>query len=426
MGGNMQVSRSRKRFARVGVLAAVALVVGMVVMPSAGQAVPSVRGFDGTTVTLASMGIAAQFPGVPTGVQARIKRFNDNNEIKGVKLKYTENADDKQDPATSLSEARRLVTQEGVFAIVGDTSQSNPVDFFAQQHVPYFGWAFDGTYCSPKPVTTLWGFGYDGCLVPSNPKVMPDSGAPLYAYAVKQTGKQHPTVAIFGNDTQSGKNAVQYQASSYQGAGFNVTYAKGPIPPPPVSDYTPYAQEVLKGGANGAAPDVIVCLLSTDCIPMYSLIQANNYKGVYQSFLYSDQLLKPMNGSVAAINFVNLNESTPALTQMKADVEAVKPGAAIDTGVATAYFTTDMFIQALKTAAKKGKSNITPEAVQKAAAVQTWQIKGLAGPTKYPNSTVKSFPACTSLVSDDGTAWKTVEPFACSTKGYPVLPKFKS
>ena len=107
---------------------------------------------------------------------------------------------------------------------------------------------------------------------------------------------------------------------------------------------------------------------------------------------------------------------------MKADVQAVKPGRRIDTGVATAYFTTDMFIQALKTAAKKGKSNITPEAVQKAAAIQTWQIKGLAGPTKYPNSTVKSYPWCTSLVLDDGTAWKTVTPYVCSTKLWPVKP----
>ena len=111
----------------------------------------SVRGFDGSTITLASMGIAAQFPGVPTGVEARIKRFNDNNEIKGVKLKYTENADDKQDPATSLVGGPAPGDPGGVFAIVGDTSQSNPVDFFAQQHVPYFGWAFDSTYCSTKP-----------------------------------------------------------------------------------------------------------------------------------------------------------------------------------------------------------------------------------------------------------------------------------
>ena len=65
-----------------------------------------------------------------------------------------------------------------------------------------------------------------------------------------------------------------------------------------------------------------------------------------------------------------------------------------------------MFIQALKTAAKKGKSDITPENVQKAAANQTWQIKGLAGPTTYPQSTVSAYPACSAEVLSDGTAWK--------------------
>ena len=44
------------------------------------------------------------------------------------------------------------------------------------------------------------------------------------------------------------------------------------------------------------------------------------------------------------------------------------------------YLSTDMFIQALKTVAKKGKSNITPENVQKAAMNQTWQLKGLGDP----------------------------------------------
>ena len=76
---------------------------------------------------VASMGIAAQFvPGVPNGVQARIKEFNDNNEIKGVKIDWKEFADDKEDVSLALSEARRLVTQVAVFAIVGDVSTQNP------------------------------------------------------------------------------------------------------------------------------------------------------------------------------------------------------------------------------------------------------------------------------------------------------------
>ena len=83
------------------------------------------------------------------------------------------------------------------------------------------------------------------------------------------------------------------------------------------------------------------------------------------------------------------------------------------------YLSTDMFIQALKTAAKKGKSNITPEAVQKAAMNQTWQIAGVAGPTTYPNATVTSYQSCGSEVLSDGTAWKTVTPYVCSTKPGP-------
>jgi hypothetical protein len=39
------------------------------------------------------------------------------------------------------------------------------------------------------------------------------------------------------------------------------------------------------------------------------------------------------------------------------------------------YLSTDIFISALKTTAKKGKSAMTPENVQKAAMHQTWQFK---------------------------------------------------
>lgn len=106
----------------------------------------SVRGFDGTTIKVAGIGIQSQFGQEPIGARARIKRFNDDNEIKGVKIDHTEFVDDKQDPATSLSETRRLVTQTGVFAIVGDVSQSNNGDYLKQQHVPYFGFAFDNSY----------------------------------------------------------------------------------------------------------------------------------------------------------------------------------------------------------------------------------------------------------------------------------------
>ena len=58
-----------------------------------------------------------------------------------------------------------------------DLSEYNPGQYLNQQHVPYFGWAFDDTYCSAQADHRLCGFGFNGCLVPSDPTKMPGTGA---------------------------------------------------------------------------------------------------------------------------------------------------------------------------------------------------------------------------------------------------------
>ena len=381
----------------------------------------SIRGFDGSTIRVGSIGVKAQLPGVEPGAKARIKRFNDTNEIPGIKIEYTEYADDNVDRATALSESRRLVTEQKVFAIVGDASSFNPLTYFQQQHVPYFGWAFDSTYCSATPDPAIWGFGIDGCLIPDNPKAVGDSATKVFKYVSQKLAKPHPTVSIFSSDSQSGQDAAKYDVPPYAGAGFDVVFAKGIIPAgTPVSDYTPYVQQLLRSD-KGGAPDSIVCLLTTDCIPIYSLLQANKYKGLFISALYSDQLLDSMKGSIVFTAFAPFGDPTPANARLKADLTAVKAGQEPDIGVAVGYFSTDMFIQALKNLVHaKGKSYISPENVQQAAAHMTWEIKGQVGPTKYPESTVLPTPLCSAVVFDDGTAWRNVEPYSCSSQTFPV------
>jgi len=416
------VKRSFKAFVAASVAGLMAVAgLGLATAGTAGAA-RTVRGFDGTTITLGSLGVVSQFTNTPTGVQARIKAFNDNNEIKGVKLAWTEFADDKQNDTDALNEARRLTTQTGVFAIVGDVSANNPA-YLTQQHVPYFGWAFDNTYCSDstKANTGIYGFGFNGCLVPSTPKVMPDNGQASYKYVSQKTGTKKPTLLIFGTDLQAGKDSVKYQSISYAGAGFNVVAKSNTLPPPPVADYTPYVQEYLTAN-NGKPTDAILCLLATQCINVYTGLAAAGYQGTFISSLYSDILVKAMNGSAANVPFQPFDQNTPGQQQLKKTIDAYQAGASakLDTGMMAGYLSTDMFIQALKTVAKKGKSNITPENVQKAAMNQTWEIKGVAGPTTYPNATIISYPSCSAEVLSDGTTWKTVTPYACSTKQYPV------
>jgi branched-chain amino acid transport system substrate-binding protein len=378
-----------------------------------------VRGFDGTTIRVASIGIKSQLPGVEYGVQARIKRFNDTNEIPGVELEFVEFVDDRIDPATALSEARRLVTSEKVFALVGDVSAVNPGDYFAQQKVPYFGYAFDFTYCSDEPDDSLWGFGFSGCLVPEHPKVVPDNARHIYEYARETTGKEHPTAALFSSDSESGKS-IGNHAAYFEGAGFDVVFAEPLVPLPPVADYTPYVQEILTAD-GGKAPDVLVCLLSADCIPIYAQVQASNYDGIFHHTLYSDLLVGLMKGTTASTFAVPFNtQGNAALDQVIADIKAVKADQALETGSAAGYFSTDMFIQALKTVAAQGTDRISPENVRLAAANQTWEIEGLVGPTRYPESTVMPTPQCSALVLSDGTTWQTVAEFDCSEKQYPM------
>jgi len=398
----------------VGVVVAMTMAAAAVAPAASG--VRSVRGFDGKTVTVAGLGLASNFEAAAVGAIARFNRANDTNELKGIKIKYTEFADDKGDPATATSEARRLVTQEGVFAIVPDFSPVNPGPFFNQQHVPYVGYAFDDTYCSQKPTTKLYGFGYSGCSVPADPPYVPDAGANNYSYISKKTGKQHPTAVLFSNDNQSGKTSSQVAATEYEGAGFKVVSAKGNVPMT-TTDYTPYVTDWLTAD-GGKQPDTISCLLATQCLPIWTQLKAAGFTGTYWTPLALDIFAKPLEGTIGLSQYNT--EPNPALTQMNKDLDKARNGKPLGIFTQQAYFAADMFIKGLK---KLGK-NITPEGLQKVLSTQTWEIKGLVGPTKYPKATVVSYPLCSGLTLSDGTKWNVVVPYTCSTKTYPRNPKF--
>jgi ABC-type branched-subunit amino acid transport system substrate-binding protein len=417
----MRTSHRTRRFVVPFVL--VVALVGATLAVSAGSpAVAQVPGFDGTTIKVAGYGLT-ELPSVPVGAQARIKEFNDDNEIKGVKIQFVDYANDNSDPATALSEVRRLVAQEGVFALVPEISVATPKDYITQQKVPTFGGGFTGAYCSTKPTTKLWFFGFQGCQVTDQPTVTPDTEANVLKYVQQATGKQHPTVAQLSADDQVGHVANALFKAQYLGnKGWGkLVYNEAAYPPPsqPVGDVTPYVQALMTAD-NGKPPDFIRCS-PTDCIKIYAQLRAAGFTGEFEHNIYTDLLVKPFAGSIVAIPHHNLNETgNAALDKMKASVEQVKPGQQIDSGIMYGYLTTDMFISALKKAAAKGKANITRDSVQKAAATQTWELKGLAGPTEFPASTVAATPMCREIVKSDGTKWVTVVPYSCNTKRYVV------
>jgi branched-chain amino acid transport system substrate-binding protein len=399
--------------------------LGMMLVPTAGVArVPGAATASNGTITVAGLGYATNFADAAVGAQARFQRANEDKEVKGYTFDFKEFANDGNDPTTALSEARRLVTQEGVLAVVPDLSVVTPDDFLTQQKIPWFGSGYDDSVCSTgKPG---FGFGVNGCGLPMEQKFTQVIFWQLLKKALADKGLTKPTVAILANDTQTGKTSAQSLASGADAAGFDVVYAKGIFPGPPavVGDLSPYSQALLNAN-DGKQPDVIYSgAPPASTLQLINLIKTSGYTGTFLSPFYASVLLKPLTGSYVFLLFAGFESTSKGIEQLKADVQAVKPGAGYTGSLAAGYFAADMFIKAVQLALKSSKT-LTSTAVQQAASTMTYQIKDTIGPTVYPAAAKNAVQSCATLEYDaDGTAFTIAEPFTCTKKLVPVLPKY--
>jgi ABC-type branched-subunit amino acid transport system substrate-binding protein len=414
-------ARRKRGFGLVLVATVVGLVAAMVMPATGGAAAPRAVTVD-KVIKVGGLGYVKNFADAAIGTQARFKRANDTNEVKGYTFQFTELADDASDPTTALSEARRLVSQEGVVAIVPDVSAFTPSDYLTQSQIPWFGPGYDTSYCKNNG----YGFSVYGCIIIENPKVIPGTNWVQLKRDLAAKGISKPTAALLSTDGNSGKTAVMGAASAAEGAGFNVVYAKGAFPAPPtvVGDYTPFVQAILTAN-SGKAPDVFYTTIpATNTLAMVNQLKASGYTGTMMSPYYSPLLLKVLANSYIFVQFAGFESTSPGIKQMEADIAAVKPNTPGSIALAGAYFGADFFIKAVKEALKTNKT-LTTAAIQKAAGKMTYAIKDTIGPTSYPKAYNGQFQACSTLLFDDGNAFTISQKFECTNKKYPVLPKFK-
>lgn len=415
----------KKRGVGLVLVATVVAMAAALLTPAVGGAAAPGAVTIGKTIKVGSIGLAKTYGSdVPVGVQARLDEANKSNEVKGYTFEYAGLADDNNDPNTALSEARRLVSQEGVVAIVGDVSIVPPTDYLAESQIPSFGGGYSTAYC-PANTKTSWDFAIYGCLIPENPKQVANTNWIQLKKALAAKGVKNPTVALMGTDSTSGKVSVAGSASAAQGAGFKVVYAKGAFPPPPtvVGDYTPYAQAIMTSN-NGNAPDVVYSSVpATSSLAIFNLIKGQGFTGTIMSPYYSNILLGALKDSYVFVQFSGYESNTPAIKQMLAAVEAAKPGTQKTIGLAVGYFGTDLFIKALKATLKTNKAPTTAD-IQKTMQKFTYEIKGTVGPTTWPGA-FSIANGCSTLLFDDGTAFTINQKYECNTKYVKVDKKFE-
>jgi branched-chain amino acid transport system substrate-binding protein len=405
----------------IGPLVAVAA-IGATLVTATSALAASARGVAGGKIVVAGLGAKASLGDAEIGAAARFARANSTKEVKGYTFDFKEFADDANDPATAVNEARRLVASEDVFAVVPDLSQVTPGTYLTQQHVPWFGPGFDGSYCGTGDQG--WGFALSGCVVPAaTPRRLPNRPAELLKRQLAGQGISKPTIALIAGDQESGRHTMQNFGSTYTGAGFDVVYAKGIVPAPPavVGDFSPFAEALLSSD-HGKQPDVIYSGLEPiSSLKLFGLLKARGFEGNFISPFYSKLLLPSLEHGYVFLQYASFESDSPNMRKMRQDIQRYKPGVQYSLALGAGYLSADMFIAAVKKAGR----HVTPAKVRRAAAHMTYELDQVVGPVRYPASFKLGTPSCATLLYDaDGTAFTVAQPYSCSTKTYPILSKF--
>jgi branched-chain amino acid transport system substrate-binding protein len=404
-----------KRHKLVGAFAVLALVLATSSVAVAGPSERTgggTRGVTDDTITVGGLGYAAFYQDSAVGAQARFNKANNNNEIPGGrKINFVGFRDDGSDQSKDLDEGRKLVQEDQVFAVVPvSTPFLGASDFFAQNKVPFVGWGISSGFCENP-----YGFGFSGCLTPEDPKTAASTWGDLIKTGNFDGNTRGKTAAVIAEDNDSGAAGIKVISASAKAGGFKVVYNKNPIPPAPatVSDYTPFANEIMSSN-DGNPPDVVFLTLAVNNVAgLTSKLQELGYQGVLTNAVgYDPRLASQYVGSSVYIQFnafESAQQGNTAMQQIIEEIRAEKPDQMLTQPVLAGYLSADMFIEMLK---KTGR-NLTQERFVRAANRNfKYDPKDVAGPIRFPAGHATGH-ACGTLVESDGTSYTIKVPFDC-------------
>jgi branched-chain amino acid transport system substrate-binding protein len=374
-----------------------------------------VRGVTGSQITVEGLLTVLDFgTGSSAAAKARFDQANADNELPcGRKINYLGYADDGGSPDQDLSDVRRFIDQDHVFAIVPALSpfiESGGV-YIDQQHVPTVGWGISPVFCASSNFSDVYGFGFNGCLSPPIPtyETMITGALTAKLFTDQGTSPQGQPGAVIGDDSDSSKSGNVSIAAQLTGAGFKVVYNQNPMPAPPAvaSDYSPFVQAIMT--SDGGKPPAIVYITSGPyaAFPLSAALRQGGYKGVIVHSTYAPQVVKSAESDQVINTFATTESNSPQMAQIVATLHAAGI-TSIGQPELAGYYSADMFIQILK----KVGPDLTPERFQQVASTYTYSITNVVGPTYYPAG-FQTGPPCGEMVYSNGTQWSVSVPFGC-------------
>ncbi len=164
--------------------------------------------------------LPADFAPIFQGVSAYLQMVNQAGGVDGRKIDLAYQLDDASSPSQDVDQARTLVDQYHVFAVVGVATPSfSGASFLAQHSVPTFGYAIQPQWTAGKSL-----FGSTGSYVNFS------APQPEVSFVASQTHAKSAAVIAYNIDQSS--LACQGIAKSLKQFGFNVTFQDLSVPIP--------------------------------------------------------------------------------------------------------------------------------------------------------------------------------------------------
>ncbi len=209
----------------------------------------------------------SEFAPVVSGVQAYLDMVNSEGGVNGRKIVLADVADDQSSSSLDAVQARNLVQQDHVFAIVGvGTATFTGASFLASHNVPTFGYDINSN--------SEWGagpslFGNTGSYLDFTP------AGPERAYLAQQLHTRK--AAVIAYDYPQSSQGCQGVVNSLRKFGIPVAYENLSVPVPVVS-LTTEVQRIASAGVDL----VVSCMDITGNILLSDTLQQAGLAGVHQ------------------------------------------------------------------------------------------------------------------------------------------------
>jgi branched-chain amino acid transport system substrate-binding protein len=354
-----------------------------------------------------------QYAPVFDGAQAYFDMINEQGGVNGRKIKLVAKLDDATDATRNASQARALVEQNHVFAVIPVASPLFPGGKYLAEHsIPTFGWLINQEW-SLGP--TL--FGQSGSFIDFT------GPSPFYGYLAKNIGAKK--VAIFAYNVSQSHDCATGAENSFKKYGFDVAFNDASLAFGTTS-LDADVQRVKDAGVDFVTTcmDVTGNTLLSKTLRRAGLSNVKQFWPTGYDAAALAQFPDLYEGVYFRTSFVPFEEasSSPGLTRFLTEMKKRKPNTKISEVVLAGWIDADLFVTGLRAA---GKDVTRQKLVASLNAITDYTANGIQGPVNWTiQHTAISPTDCDAYIQVQHAKFTPIfkQPFACYPHNSPTVP----